>query len=160
MGRLHDRFQELSDKLAHTAVAVFGTRLKAVAIFGSVGRGTPRFDSDCDALVVLTDIPAKRFERAALADQLERALSPTLESLHADGIATSLSLVIKSPDELLRGFPLLLDMVDDAKILYDPDNLLKDRLADLRQRLELKGARRIWRANAWHWDLKDGAFRP
>ncbi|MCL6562761.1 MAG: nucleotidyltransferase domain-containing protein, partial [Firmicutes bacterium] len=91
---------------------------------------------------------------------LEESLSPVIEKLEQDGIFTELSLVLKSPEELEAGFPLLLDMVDDAKILYDPEQLLANRLQVVRQKLERAGAKRIWRANSWHWDVKGGRFQP
>jgi hypothetical protein len=65
-----------------------------------------------------------------------------------------LSPVFKTPAEVELGSPLFLDMVQDARILHDPDGLLAARLDRLRARLAELGARRIWRGNAWYWDLK------
>ena len=54
----------------------------------------------------------------------------------------------------LAGSPLFLDMTEDARILYDRDGFLERAFVDLESRLERLGARRIWRGNAWYWDLK------
>jgi hypothetical protein len=45
-------------------------------------------------------------------------------------------------------------MVDDAGILYDRDGFFTAVLERLRERLARLGARRVWRGNAWFWDLK------
>ena len=56
--------------------------------------------------------------------------------------------------ELERGSMLLLDMTEDARILFDPQGCLADALERLRRRLRALGSRRIWLGNAWYWDLK------
>jgi len=70
------------------------------------------------------------------------------------GFDASLSPIFKTPDEIRHGSPLLLDMTSDARCLYDRDAFLAEALARLRARLSALGARRIWRGNAWFWDLK------
>ena len=45
-------------------------------------------------------------------------------------------------------------MIDDARILFDREDFLQDALTAQKQRLDRLGARRIWRGNAWYWDLK------
>jgi hypothetical protein len=62
--------------------------------------------------------------------------------------------VIKSSEEAEIGSPLFLDMVDDARVLYDRDGFFARRLERLRTRLNELGARRIWRGKVWYWDLK------
>jgi predicted nucleotidyltransferase len=41
----------------------YSDRLVAVAVFGSVGRGTPRDDSDVDLLIIARDLPEGRMRR-------------------------------------------------------------------------------------------------
>ena len=65
-----------------------------------------------------------------------------------------MSPVFKTPAEIEHGSPLLFDMVEDARILTDRDGYLEAVLGRLRYRLRELGARRIWRGNAWFWDLK------
>lgn len=56
----------------------------------------------------------------------------------------------------LRGlfqFPIL-DMVEDARILYDKNAFFSKRLKRLRKRLKELGAKRVWKGNVWSWVLK------
>jgi uncharacterized protein len=50
-------------------------------------------------------------------------------------------------------------MVEDARVLYDKGDFFVRQLARLRQRLTELGAKRIWKGNAWYWDLKPD-YRP
>jgi hypothetical protein len=74
--------------------------------------------------------------------------------------AIALSPVFKTPEEVGAGSPLFLDMVEDARVLYDPDGFLGRSFDHLRARLCQLRARRLWRGNAWYWepkpDLKPG----
>lgn len=63
-------------------------------------------------------------------------------------------MIIRSTEEIQKGTPLLLDMVEDSKILFDRDNFFKGIIEGLRKKLDELGARRIWSGNAWYWDLK------
>jgi hypothetical protein len=54
---------------------------------------------------------------------------------------------------------LFLDMVDDARVLVDHDGVFAAARDRWRHRLLALGARRIWRGNAWLWDLKPD-YRP
>ena len=53
-----------------------------------------------------------------------------------------------------QGSPLFLDMIEDARMLHDQDDFLRRTLAEFKARLDRLGARRVWRGNAWYWDLK------
>lgn len=134
----------------------YGSDLVSLAVFGPVGRGTSRPDSDVDLLIIAERLPAGRMRRnddfafveaaAASASALERA-GPA-------GLSPMLSPVIKTRAEASAGSPLFLDMTEDARVLFDPDQFLTNLLAAFRARLDRLGARRIWRGNAWLWDLK------
>lgn len=161
MGALHQQFDLICADAARAAREALGERLLAFAVFGSVGRGTPRFDSDIDALVVLADsVRLTHAGRLGVANQLVASCQSAVAQFAAEGVTPELSPVIRSAAELSAGFPLLLDMVDDARILHDPKALLHARLELLRQRLQAAGARRHWSANGWHWDLGGGDFQP
>jgi predicted nucleotidyltransferase len=139
------------DAVASRVREHYGVRLVSLVVFGSRGRGTARPDSDLDLLIVADRLPAGRMARVA-----EFAAVETL--LVADGAlgigAVQCSPVFKSRDEATAGSPLFLDMVDDGQILYDRDGFFANVLERLRARLATLGARRIWRGNAWFWDLK------
>lgn len=151
---LVERYDRLLDRLLAALRAHYRERLVAVAVFGSVGRGTPREDSDVDLLVVARDLPQGRFRRVDEFLAVEADLEADLRGIDSTGAPVMLSPVFKTPAEVELGSPLFLDMVQDARILHDPDGLLAARLDRLRARLAELGARRIWRGNAWYWDLK------
>lgn len=112
-------YQDLAEQLCHACKRHYGTRLVSVALFGSVARGTPQFDSDLDVLIVADDLAQGRMKRAREFERIEAALAPTLDSMRLSGIAVELSPVFKTPAEIEQGSPLLLDMTEDAHILYD-----------------------------------------
>lgn len=134
-------------------------RLVSLAVFGSVGRGTPRPDSDVDLLVVADPLPDGRLARVDDFRLVEAALAPHRLAMRRAGLHTSLSPVLKTPAEIRRGSPLLFDMTSDARCLYDRETFFAGALGRTRARLEALGARRMWRGNAWVWDLKPD-FRP
>lgn len=139
------------DEVASGARQHYGDRLVALVVFGSRGRGSARADSDLDLLVVADGLPHGRVARVMEFAVLETALA-------AQGTlgtpAVSCSPVFKSPAEAAAGSPLFLDMVEDARILFDRDGFFAAVLERLRTRLAALGARRVWRGNAWFWDLK------
>jgi len=125
----------------------------------SVGRGTPRPDSDIDLLLVVDDLPDGRIARVEEFAEIERSIADVFVTVRQRGITTTLSPVLKTRAEIAHGSPLLLDLGDDARMLVDRDGFLAGALAALRARLDALGARRIWRGNAWYWDLKPD-YRP
>ena len=147
-------YDALLGDLVRACRAHYGARLAAVAVYGSVGRGTPRFDSDVDLLIVADGLPDGRFPRVEDFNAVEESLSPRLRAVRAAGLRPELSPIFKTRAELHRGTPLLLDMTEDARILFDPERCLAETLERLRGRLRKLGAKRIWRGNAWYWDLK------
>jgi predicted nucleotidyltransferase len=152
--RLLERYDALLDALLAELQAHYGRRLVACAVFGSVGRGTPRYDSDIDLLLVVRDLPRGRFNRVEEFLPVEARLEPALKAVDPGCAPIALSPVFKSPEEVEAGSPLFLDMVEDARILCDPEGFLAGYLDRLRARLAQLGARRIRRGNAWYWELK------
>ncbi|MBI2160084.1 MAG: nucleotidyltransferase domain-containing protein [Candidatus Rokubacteria bacterium] len=151
---LLERYEEILRRLLEEVRMAYGERLVACAVYGSVGRGTQRADSDVDLLLVVRGLPAGRLRRveefAPVEAQLESLLGPA-----GPGLApVALSPVFKTPEELQAGSPLLLDMVEDARILHDPHNVLAARLDRLRARLRELGARRVPHGGGWYWELK------
>ena len=143
--------------LAHVLQACqqhYGPRLVSLAVFGSVGRGTPHPGSDLDLLIVADDLPIGRLQRADDFRAVEAALSPQLTEARNAGLTPEVSPVFKTPAEVRQGSPLFLDMIEDARMLHDRDDFLRRTLAEFKARLDRLGARRVWRGNAWYWDLK------
>ena len=126
----------------------YEARLISLVVFGSVGRGTARPDSDIDLLLVVKDLPDGRIARVKEFVPIEIALSNTIRT-HFE-----LSPVFKTPEEITNGSPLLLDMIEDSRVLFDRDDFFQRAMKNLQERLQRLGARRIWQGNAWYWDLK------
>ncbi|KKM09933.1 DNA polymerase III subunit beta [Clostridiales bacterium PH28_bin88] len=143
----------LGEILAHCQ-AVYGERLVTCAVYGSVGRGTPRPDSDVDLLVIVDDLPAGRVKRVQEFEKAEERVAPYLEKLKFEGLSTCLSPVIKTPAEVKEGSLLFLDMLEDARILYDKGDFFASYLLQLKDRLERLGAVKFRRGNSWYWVLK------
>lgn len=151
--RLLERYERLLDRLLTEIKAGYGRRLVAVAVFGSVGRRTPREDSDVDLLVIARDLPDGRGARLDEFLAVARRLGDALRSVNPDRTPTLLSPVLKTPEEVAHGSPLFHDMTEDARILYDPEGFLAAYLERLRERLREIGARRVPWGGGWYWDL-------
>jgi len=152
---LKGKFKELEKLLFSEIKSYYGERLISAVVFGSVAREAQTFDSDLDILIVAEGLPSGRMKRIREFDAIEEEIEPYLKSLQQEeGIHTYISAIIKSPEEAEKGSPLFLDMVEDAQILFDRDEFFKGVLNRLRNRLKELGSKRIWRGNAWYWDLK------
>jgi predicted nucleotidyltransferase len=151
---LVERYDAILSRIAEEVSRVYGPRLVACAVFGSVGRGTQRQDSDIDLLIVARGLPRGRFARVGEFLAVEARLENDLRPVDAGAAPIDLSPVFKSPEEAEEGSPLFLDMVEDARILLDPEGFLARRLDRLRARLRELGARRIVIGNGWYWELK------
>ncbi len=147
-------FEQMLVLIRSYCMQVYGPRLVALAVFGSVGRRTAGPDSDLDVLIVADGLPNGRIPRVREFQAVERLTAPALLQARDAGLNTTLSPVFKTRTEVEQGSPLLLDMIEDARILFDQDNFLSNALQAQKNRLERLGARRIWRGNAWYWDLK------
>ena len=151
---LKEKFKELQDKLLEETKSFYRDRLVSFIVYGSVARETFRFNSDIDLLIIAENLPKGRMKRVAEFSAVEDRIEPFLESLKKKGIDTFISSVFKTPQEAELGSPLFLDMVEDARILYDKNEFFSKRLERLRKRLKELGAKRVWKGNIWHWVLK------
>lgn len=135
--------------------AFFQDNLVSVVLFGSVARGEAGEHSDVDLLVVCEELPGSRWKRYDLFHQAAAPLKGMLEELARQHYYPEFRPVLKSRPEAEIHTPLYLDMVEDARILYDRDGFFAGVLASLRQRLAELGARRVYLDDGrWYWDLK------
>jgi len=151
---LQERFRELEDRLLSEIRSFYGRRIISVVVFGSIARETQNFDSDIDILIIAKGLPDGRIKRIREFESVEDKVEPFLKSLQKEGINTAISAIIKSPEEVEKGSPLFLDMVEDGRILLDEDGFFSVILEKLKGRLKALGAKRIWKGNAWYWVLK------
>jgi predicted nucleotidyltransferase len=148
-------FDQLLDALVAACRRHYGARLRSLLVYGSVGRRTPRPDSDIDLLIVADGLPNGRTARVEdFLRSVEADMEPALAAARRHGITPWLSPVFKTPEEVERGSPIFLDMIDDARVLHDEDDFMRHALSAFKARLDKLGAKRIWRGNAWYWDLK------
>lgn len=152
---LRKEFEKIIHLLKKEIIAYYDDRLVSIVLFGSVARETYRHDSDIDLLLIVEGLQKGRVKRVdEFIKNIEDKLEDDLGKLRSKGLFIDISPVIKTPDEALSGSPLFLDMVEDARVLYDRGDFFKKLIEKLKKRLEQLGAKRIWRANSWYWDLK------
>jgi predicted nucleotidyltransferase len=154
MGTLVERYEAILARLVAELRNLYGARLVTCAVYGSVGRGAMREDSDIDFLVVARDLPQGRWARVREFGPIETRLAPMLQPRVAGAFPILLSPVFKTPAEVEARSPLFLDMVEDARLLHDADGFFACFLDGMRERMRKLGSRRVWRGNVWYWDLK------
>jgi hypothetical protein len=147
-------FERIVQALPEACRAVYGERLQSVAIYGSVARGTMRPDSDIDVLIVAEDLAPSRAARMDEFERIDSLLAHELAAARAAGVNTIVIPVLKTPEELRAGSLLYLDMTDQARILYDRQQLLRGHLDALAAKLRQMGARRVPFGGSYYWELK------
>lgn len=132
--------------------AGLGPRLVSIVLFGSVARGDVTEASDIDVLVVAEGFPRRL---GARRQELLALYEPAREAGRLAFVEWN--LVAKSPDEARVNSPLYLDMVEDARLLFDRDGFFADVLGGLRARMRELGSRRVVLPDgSWYWDLQPG----
>ena len=151
---LREFFERLVGRLSEEIKLFYSDRLVSLVVFGSVGRGTATAESDIDFLIIARDLPSGRVKRVSEFTTVENRLNDDVNEFKKQGVHPCLSPVIKTPEEVLHGSPLFLDMIFDSLILYDKGRFFETFLARLNERLGHLGARRIVQGDRWYWDLK------
>ncbi|MGA2467886.1 MAG: hypothetical protein ABSH06_26505 [Thermodesulfobacteriota bacterium] len=65
------------------------------------------------------------------------------------------SYLILSKEEALENKYVFLDMIEESIILFDRDSFFKNRIEEMKRRLEILGSRRIFlKDGTWYWNLK------
>ena len=77
---MQQAFESILKQLIIEARRFYGERLVSLAVFGSVGRGTFRPDSDIDVLLVINDLPNGRLLRVNEFNEVEARLEPLLST--------------------------------------------------------------------------------
>lgn len=147
-------FERLVAALKDTCLAVYGPRLRVLAVFGSVARGTPRPDSDIDLLLVVEGLQPGRRARLIEFEAVDRLLAESLRQAQKEGVYSSISPILKSPEELRQGSLLDLDIIEQVRILVDEGGLLRNHLAALAVRLQAMGARKVRKGGGYYWELR------
>jgi len=149
-----DTFEAIVLRAQRACVDCYGDRLVSLAVFGSVARGTPKPDSDIDLLLVATPLPRGRMARVREFEAVDRVVSTALTEAHAAGVHTTLSPVLKTPEEVEAGSLLFLDLVAEARIMVDRGGFLHDYFGRFAAELVRLGAKRIRKGAGYYWILK------
>ena len=128
--------------------------LRSFAVYGSVARGDTKEYSDIDFLVISDEFKGSIASRMDRLIEIEYDVRDEIRWLIKNGIYVSLSIYPMKPEEAKRLPLLLLDLVDEAKIVYD-DGLLENLLNELKAKIIKLGAKKIQLDDgSWYWDLK------
>jgi hypothetical protein len=151
-------YKEFLERFLDLLKGTFGESLISLVLYGSVARGKAKVDSDIDLLLILDNLPDNYHRRLDQVLEVQACLKreeiykKTRERL---GIEPFLSYLILSQEEAKENRHIYLDMVEDARIVYDQGDFFSDRLKQIKQRLRELGSRRIWLEDGtWYWDLK------
>lgn len=139
----------LPDSLCRRLKEAFGDNLCSVVLFGSRARGTARPDSDVDILLVFRDLPKSNLRRHAQVDA-------AIHSSRAASRGPLISVIPLTADELRDHPRVLLDMVEDSRVLADDGTFERERTS-LRRRMEELGSKRVFLDDGtWYWVLRPG----
>lgn len=148
-------YETLLKKVIDGTMRFFGEDLVSIVLYGSLARGEIKKDSDIDLLIVSENLPKERLKRQDIFMKMERGVDEEIKRIYEKwGIYPYISPILKTKEEANILSPLYLDMVTDARILYDKDDFFKKVLAKLRLELELLNAKKIKVGKKWYWDLK------
>jgi predicted nucleotidyltransferase len=122
--------------------------IKAILLFGSLARGdetlNQNYTSDIDLIVVSDTIPDDLKERRKKISEITKEISSDVQTLWWT------SEEIKA--NLREKFHLLLDALDEGKILYDKNNLLHSLRKKMFIALANKGV--VKTDMYWQWPIK------
>lgn len=143
----------LENALVESFLRVFGDRLISLVLYGSYARGDFSKNSDIDLIVVL-NTAVDRYNLHLELDKVEELLAPILKCFNSHGYNPVLSPIVLSVDLARNMRPLYLDVVFDARILYDKDNFISTVFEKLRRKLREYGAERVKIGKKWVTVLK------
>lgn len=151
-------YQKILDMFLNLLKEEFHEDLVSLVLYGSIARGEGGLFSDIDLLIIL-DHPHRNYHRRM--DQIldiEERLKQSEDyerTKNRMGQEPYFSFLIFSKREAQENRYVFLDMIEDAKILYDKDNFFKKRLQAMKLRLKELGSEKVFLEDgSWYWDLK------
>ncbi len=134
---------------------LYSGRLRAIALFGSSARGMSRPGSDIDLLVLLANRSKSVYEDARERGRLGSSAGALLvDEFERTGHYHLTQVLTVEEGDFARPAPVLFDLPDEARILYDPKRALLRVLLQLSRLIREHGARRIVRVGeAPYWEL-------
>ncbi len=125
-------------------------KIQGILLFGSLARGeaiySEREVSDIDLIVIFSDgeLPNDHIERSKTKRELMDLALIGFDSIWMTKTEFEKSVQIK--------MDIILSCLDEGKILYDPNELIKNQKSKLIRELKEKGVKK--RKNYWIWPLK------
>ena len=148
-------YEDLLKKVVDGVRRCFGKNLVSVVLYGSLARGEVKKDSDIDLLIISEDLPRERLKRQDIFIKMEGDVDEEIKRIYEKwGCYPYISPILKTREEAKILSPLYLDMVTDARILYDKADFFKGILEKTRIELNSLHAKRKRVGKKWYWDLK------
>ncbi|MEM2172516.1 MAG: nucleotidyltransferase domain-containing protein [Thermoproteota archaeon] len=142
---------------------VLGSKLESIVLFGSLSTGRVRPESDIDLLVVARDLPDKYSDRTSIIREIvsSKALDEIIiHNWEKKGVYSELDILLIDVKEASVTHPLYLDLTRDCVIIYDRNNLMTEKLKEVREKLEEMGAKRFEEPDgSWYWILSPKVSR-
>jgi predicted nucleotidyltransferase len=143
-------YKKILIKFRQKLLTRFKDEIISMVLFGSVARGTAGKESDIDVLIIMKDVPDSYYERLKPIVDIELEMRKDVE-----GMPPIFSSMILSLDEAKQNRNIFLDMIDHSIILYDTNDFFKNRLSELKNRLDQLGSKKIiLEDSTWYWNLK------
>ena len=138
-----------------------GSRLDALALFGSAARLDHRPESDLD-LVVVADFESGGPDRwlEELRPVLDAADRIAFRQWQLSGSFHGIQLTPFRPEQLADPGPIFLDMVEDAIVIRDRQGSLTTALHEIRKSLGEEGAQRLRDSQGGRFWLLGKPTRP
>lgn len=129
-------------------------KLVSVVLYGSVARGEAGEGSDIDLLMITREFEGGRFDVFNTIEKELRA-SDVYRNLKENNLGTLISPVPLTSFEIRKNPSILLDIVTDGIVLYDTEDFIKNKIEDLKKRLEAIGSKKVFLGDGkYYWDLK------
>lgn len=151
----YQKYKVLIDRFLKALIENLGAEnLYGCALFGSVARGTAREESDIDLFLLIS----KRTR--AIEDKIIKLLLDVEEweekkNLKEENLLANFTIIAKTIEELKANPLILLDIIDEGIVLYDPNSKLNEIFINFKNRLRELGAEKIiFKDGSWCWDLK------
>ena len=97
----------------------YGNNLLSLVVFGSYARGSNRYNSDIDLLIILKDAPRISERIRDFIVNVEEPLEELEKKLTEEGIYMDISPLILTSEEALNFSPLYLDILENHIIICD-----------------------------------------
>lgn len=154
----YNYYKKLLNHFLYQLNKKFKESLISVVLYGSVARGNAKENSDIDLLLIINKPPSNYHRRIEKVMEVEHLLEKSEEYKKLkkrDGIEPYFNYIIFSKEEALENHYIFLDMIEDAKILFDKNNFFTKRLKEIKKRLIELGSEKVYLEDGtWYWDLK------